>query len=153
MEETSNHYEHSLDNSTRLKAIIDGAIDGIITIDSKGIVETMNPAAARIFGYVPEEIIGQNIKVLMPEPDHSQHDQYIQNYYRTGEAQIIGKGREVLGLKKDGSVFPFMLSISEVRLQDKLIFTGIVHDISELKKRRRPCAKARTRSTLSYRLL
>ncbi|WP_242929219.1 sensor histidine kinase [Pontibacter vulgaris] len=122
------------ENSTRLKAIIDTAIDGIITIDTRGIVESVNPAAARIFDYDPEEIIGRNVSMLMPEPDHSQHDQYIDNYMRTGKAQIIGKGREVLGRKKDGSVFPFLLSISEVRLQDKLIFTGIVHDITELKK-------------------
>ncbi|MCJ8163249.1 PAS domain S-box protein [Pontibacter sp. E15-1] len=134
MEAPSNHYEQRMENSTRLKAIIDTAIDGIITIDSKGIVETVNPAAARIFGYAPEEVIGRNVKMLMPEPDRSQHDQYIENYHRTGVGQIIGKGREVLGRKKDGSVFPFLLSISEVRLKDKQLFTGIVHDITELKK-------------------
>ncbi|WP_242920119.1 sensor histidine kinase [Pontibacter liquoris] len=123
-----------MDTKTRLKAIIDTAIDGIITIDTRGIVETVNPAAAHIFGYDPEEIIGSNINMLMPEPDHSRHDQYIQNYLHTGEAQIIGKGREVMGKKKDGTVFPFLLSISEVQLPDKLIFTGIVHDITDLKK-------------------
>ena len=133
-EEPLHNQQQIIENKTRLKAIIDTAIDGIITIDSRGIIETVNPAAALIFGYAPEEIIGQNVKILMPEPDHSQHDQYIENYHRTGEGQIIGKGREVVGLKKDGTKFPFLLSISEVRLQDKLIFTGIVHDISELKK-------------------
>ncbi|MFD2512491.1 PAS domain S-box protein [Pontibacter locisalis] len=130
----NDHDDLSLDNSTRLKAIIDTAIDGIITIDSKGIIETVNPAAGKIFGYAPEEIIGKNVNVLMPEPDHGLHDRYIENYHRTGVGQIIGKGREVLGKKKDGTVFPFLLSISEVRLKDKQIFTGIVHDISELKK-------------------
>ncbi|MBC5992293.1 PAS domain-containing sensor histidine kinase [Pontibacter cellulosilyticus] len=134
MKDTVDKQEHSLDNSTRLKAIIDTAIDGIITIDSKGIIETVNPAAARIFGYLPEEIIGKNVKILMPEPDRGNHDGYIENYHRTGVGQIIGKGREVLGMKKDGTVFPFLLSISEVNLHDKQIFTGIVHDISELKK-------------------
>lgn len=124
----------AMENKSRLKAIIDTAIDGIITIDTRGIVETMNPAAARIFGYEPEEVIGQNISMLMPEPDRSRHDQYIENYLRTGQAQIIGKGREVLGKKKDGTIFPFLLSISEVELPGKLIFTGIVHDITELKK-------------------
>ncbi|QCR21485.1 PAS domain S-box protein [Pontibacter sp. SGAir0037] len=136
-ETTSSSLEEPLQNledRTRLKAIIDTAIDGIITIDQRGIIETVNPAAANIFGYAPAEIIGQNIKILMPEPDYSRHDSYIENYLRTGEAQIIGKGREVLGKKKDGSVFPFLLSISEVQLQDKLIFTGIVHDITGLKK-------------------
>jgi len=123
-----------MENKSRLKAIIDTAIDGIMTIDTRGNVETMNPAAAKIFGYEAEEVIGQNINILMPEPDSSRHDQYIVNYLRTGEAQIIGKGREVMGRKKNGTVFPFLLSISEVQLPDKLIFTGIVHDITELKK-------------------
>ncbi|MDX5346353.1 MAG: PAS domain S-box protein [Hymenobacteraceae bacterium] len=126
--------ENSFDDQNRLKAIIDTAIDGIITIDSHGIVETMNKAAGRIFGYAPEEVIGNNINMLMPEPDRSRHDEYIARYLRTGEARIIGIGREVLGLKKDGTKFPFLLSISEVNLKDKLIFTGIVHDITQLKK-------------------
>ncbi len=75
MEEFLKNREQDLDNQQRLKAIIETAIDGIITIDAKGIIETVNPAAARIFGYQPEEIIGQNVKMLMPEPDRSQHDQ------------------------------------------------------------------------------
>ncbi|WP_187261891.1 sensor histidine kinase [Pontibacter beigongshangensis] len=134
MEDSLHTENHSADNVSRLKAVIETAIDGIITIDRSGIIETVNPAAARIFGYEPGEIIGQNVSILMPEPDRSQHDQYIENYHRTGEGQIIGKGREVLGRKKDGTTFPFLLSISEVKLKDKLIFTGIVHDISGLKK-------------------
>ncbi len=133
MEENQDNI-YSLDSQARLKAIIDTAIDGIITIDNRGRVETMNPAAAHIFGFEPEEVIGQNIKMLMPEPDKSLHDVYIQNYHDTGIGQIIGIGREVLGKKKDGTIFPFLLSISEVRLKDKQIFTGIVHDITELKK-------------------
>ena len=134
MEDYSHTPDQNIENKSRLKAIIDTAIDGIITIDTRGIVETLNPAAARIFGYESEEIIGRNISMLMPEPDSSRHDEYIANYLRTGEAKIIGKGREVLGKKKNGTVFPFLLSISEVQLKDKLIFTGIVHDITELKK-------------------
>lgn len=124
----------SPEDRIRLKAIIETAIDGIITIDAAGIVETINPAAARIFGYLPEEVIGRNVKMLMPEPDRSNHDGYIQNYHRTGIGQIIGKGREVLGRRKDGTIFPFLLSISEVKLADKQIFTGIIHDITDLKK-------------------
>jgi two-component system sensor kinase FixL len=123
-----------IESESRLKAIIETAIDGIITIDNRGLIETVNPAAAHIFGYQPEEIIGKNVKVLMPEPDHSLHDTYLENYHRTGVGQIIGKGREVLGKKKNGTVFPFLLSISEVKLKDKQIFTGIVHDITDLKK-------------------
>ncbi|MFB9862746.1 sensor histidine kinase [Rufibacter immobilis] len=126
--------QQSIDDKNRLQAIIETAIDGIITIDARGIIESVNPAAARIFGYLPENVIGQNIRMLMPEPDRSLHDQYIENYHRTGVGQIIGKGREVLGRRKDGSVFPFLLSISEVKLQDKQIFTGIIHDITNLKK-------------------
>jgi two-component system, LuxR family, sensor kinase FixL len=134
LEKPESNFEQELDNQQRLKAIIDTAIDGIITIDARGIVETVNPAAARIFGYKPEEIIGNNIKMLMPEPDKSQHDQYLENYHRTGIGKIIGKGREVIGLKKDGTTFPFLLSISEVKLKNKQIFTGIVHDITNLKR-------------------
>ncbi|HSI90606.1 MAG TPA: PAS domain S-box protein, partial [Adhaeribacter sp.] len=134
MEEPVSDQNKDLDSRSRLKAIIEAAIDGIITIDSKGIIETVNPAAARIFGYEPAEIIGKNVKVLMPEPDRSQHDGYIENYHRTGVGKIIGKGREVIGLKKDGTTFPFLLSISEVNLHNKQIFTGIVHDITSLKK-------------------
>jgi two-component system sensor kinase FixL len=133
-EEQNRIYSSSPEDRIRLKAIIETAIDGIITIDATGMVETINPAAARIFGYLPEEVIGRNVKMLMPEPDRSQHDAYIENYHRTGVGQIIGKGREVLGRRKDGTVFPFLLSISEVKLADKQIFTGIIHDITDLKK-------------------
>lgn len=123
-----------LENESRLRAIIDTAIDGIITIDQRGIIETVNPAAARIFEYSPAEIIGKNIKVLMPEPDKSRHDDYIQNYQRSGVRRIIGIGREVLGQKKSGIIFPFLLSVSEVILHDRVIYTGIIHDISQLKE-------------------
>jgi two-component system, LuxR family, sensor kinase FixL len=133
LEQPAQPSSNPLDDQARLKAIIDAAIDGIITIDTRGIIETMNPAACRIFGYGPEEVIGQNIKVLMPEPDKSQHDGYLENYHNTGVRKIIGIGREVIGQRKDGSVFPFLLSISEVKLQDKVIFTGIIHDISQQK--------------------
>jgi len=126
--------ENKSDSASKLKAIIDTAVDGIITIDSRGTMETLNPAAAKLFGYSEKELVGQNIKVLMPEPDKSSHDKYIDNYHQTGKGNIIGKGREVIGKKKDGTTFPFLLSISEVVLSDRKIFTGIIHDISELKK-------------------
>jgi two-component system, LuxR family, sensor kinase FixL len=124
----------SLENASRLKAIIENAIDGIITIDTRGIIESANPATAKIFGYSPEEMIGHNVNMLMPEPDHSNHDHYLGNYLKTGVAKIIGIGREVVGKKKNGTTFPFLLSISEVQLEDKKIFTGIIHDITDLKK-------------------
>ncbi|PIQ21692.1 MAG: PAS domain-containing sensor histidine kinase [Cytophagales bacterium CG18_big_fil_WC_8_21_14_2_50_42_9] len=126
--------KQALEDKARLQAIIDTAIDGIVTIDATGIIESVNPAVARIFGYQPDEVIGRNIKMLMPEPDRGQHDNYLQNYHQTGIGNIIGKGREVLGRRKDGTVFPFSLSISQLKLQDKMLFTGIIHDISNLKK-------------------
>lgn len=122
------------DTDLRLRAIIDTAVDGIITIDQRGLIETINPAVTRLFGFTEEELIGQNIKILMPEPDRGKHDQYIDKYNHTGKGSIIGKGREVVGRRKDGSTFPFLLSISDVELSERKIFTGIIHDISELRE-------------------
>lgn len=118
----------------RLKAVIDTVIDGIILIDTNGIVESVNPAAANLFQYEEKEIIGNNISMLMPEPDHSNHDQYLRNYLNTGKAKIIGIGREVMGLKKDGSQFPLRLAVSEVHLDKGLMFTGIIHDLTDMKE-------------------
>src|SRR6266511_5201462 len=115
----------------RLRAILEAAVEGIITIDERGIVDSINPAACRIFGYAPEEVVGQNVSMLMPSPDREKHDGYIANYLRTGQAKIIGIGREVIGERKDGSVFPMDLSIGEVRLGARRLFTGFVRDISE----------------------
>ena len=117
----------------RLKAVIDTAIDGIITIDERGIVETINPAGAKIFGYQPNEVIGQNISMLMPSPYHEEHDDYIKRYKKTGKKRIIGIGREVQGKRKDGHIFPFRLSVSELNLDNKKIYTGIIHDLSKQK--------------------
>ena len=122
------------DIALRLQAVIETVIDGIITIDDKGIIETVNPAAARLFGYEPEEIVGKNIKNLMPSPYRQQHDGYIERYKSSGEAKIIGIGREVTGMRKDGSTFPMRLAVSEVLLEDRRIFTGIIHDLSDVKQ-------------------
>lgn len=116
-----------------LNAIINTAIDGIITIDYKGIIESINPAALKLFGYEANEVIGENISVLMPEPYKSAHDSYMQRYQTTGEKRIIGIGREVLGLRKDGTTFPFRLAVSEVHYEDRIIYTGFVHDLSKEK--------------------
>ncbi|MGK9125153.1 PAS domain-containing sensor histidine kinase [Olivibacter sp. SA151] len=118
-----------------LEAIIRNAIDGIITIDNKGIVESINPAAMALFGYSDNsEIIGNNISMLMPEPDRSRHDSYIHNYLTTGVKHIIGIGREVRGKRRDGTTFPFRLAVSEVNYKDRKIFTGFIHDLSKQKE-------------------
>ncbi|GLR17181.1 PAS domain-containing sensor histidine kinase [Portibacter lacus] len=118
----------------RLNSIIEAAIDGIITIDSRGNIETVNQAVHNLFQYTKEDMIGNNVSMLMPEPDHSKHDSYLHNYITTRQAKIIGIGREVKGRKKDGTVFPFRLAVSEVVLNDRVMFTGIIHDISDTKK-------------------
>ncbi|SKB45129.1 PAS domain S-box-containing protein [Parapedobacter luteus] len=123
-----------MDTAKLLKAIIDNAIDGIITIDWNGIVESINPAALQLFGYDASEVVGRNISMLMPEPDRSNHDGYIENYRRTGQRKIIGIGREVRGRRKDGSTFPFRLAVSEVHYENKTAFTGFVHDLSKEKE-------------------
>ncbi len=124
----------SFESSRLLEAIIETAIDGIITIDSKGLIESINPAALCLFGYDAEEVIGCNISVLMPEPDRGRHDSYIANYKETGHKKIIGIGREVLGRRKDGTTFPFRLAVSEVFYKDKSIFTGFIHDLTKEKE-------------------
>ena len=118
----------------RLKAIIDTAIDGIITIDERGTVETINPAGAKMFGYEPSEVVGKNINMLMPTPYHEEHDGYLKHHRDTGEKKIIGKGREVKGKRKDGVVFPFRLSVSTLQLPNKRMFTGIIHDLTKQKE-------------------
>jgi len=122
-----------MDTARLLKAIIETAIDGIITTDANGIVESINPAALRLFGYRADEVIGRNVSVLMPEPDRSHHDGYIAHYLQTGQKKIIGIGREVRGRRKDGTTFPFRLAVSEVHLENKLVFAGFVHDLSKEK--------------------
>ncbi len=123
-----------MESAKLLEAIIHNAIDGIITIDSRGSVESINPAASSLFGYQENEVIGHNISMLMPEPDHSRHDGYIRHYHQTHEKHIIGIGREVRGRRKDGSTFPFRLAVSEVRYRDRIIFTGFIHDLSKQKE-------------------
>jgi two-component system sensor kinase FixL len=125
--------EEMQDKESRLQAIINTAVDGIMTINNRGIVETMNPAAAALFGYNPEEVIGNNISMLMPDPDKSRHDSYLTNYQETGHRKIIGIGREVMALRKNGTTFPIHLSVSQVILNNRIIFTGILHDLSAQK--------------------
>jgi two-component system sensor kinase FixL len=121
-------------NQALLNAIIENAIDGIITISEKGIVESINPSACRLFLYTPEEIIGNNISILMPSPDREKHDSYIENYKSTAIPHIIGHDRDVLGRKKDGNIFPFRLGVSEVNFEGERIFAGFIHDMSHQKE-------------------
>lgn len=124
----------SPENEARLRAIINTVVDGIITIDERGIVESINPAAERIFGYKAREVVGQSINRLMPVPFSRQHDGHIQRYLRTGRARIIGIGREVVGLHKDGTTFPLDLAVSEWRQGKRRMFTGVLRDITERKR-------------------
>jgi len=121
------------DSEERLRAILETAVEGIITIDERGSIESFNPAAEKIFGHKAHEAIGQNVKLLMPGPFRREHDGYLKNYRQTGHAKIIGIGREVIGRRKDGSTFPMDLSVSEVRLASRRMFTGFVRDITKRK--------------------
>jgi two-component system, LuxR family, sensor kinase FixL len=122
-----------MEERIRLQAIFESAVDGIITIDQKSIIDSVNPAASRLFGYEENELVGKKVTVLMPEPHHTDHDSYISNYLQTGEAKIIGIGREVNGLRKDGVQFPFRLSVGEMKIGENSMFTAVIHDLTELK--------------------
>jgi two-component system sensor kinase FixL len=120
---------------TRLRSLIatvlDTVVDGLITIDRYGVVQSYNKACTTLFGYTPEEIVGQNVRVLMPEPYHSEHDQYISAYVETNVPRIIGIGREVMGRRKDGSTFPMELAVGESLQGGNHAFVGIVRDLTE----------------------
>ena len=119
----------------QLQAIIQNAMDGIITISESGEIQAFNPAAEKIFGYAQQEVLGRNVKMLMPEPARSEHDEYIGRYIRTGQAHILGvPGREVTAVRKNGELFPMELSASEMVLRGERYFVGIVRDITERKQ-------------------
>ncbi len=122
------------DSEARVHAILATAVDAVVVIDERGIVETFNPGAERMFGYRAGEVLGRNVNLIMPEPYRSDHDAYIANYLRTGQKKIIGIGREVEGQRKDGSTFPAELAVSEARLGQRRVFVGIVRDVSERKQ-------------------
>lgn len=124
---------HSREESL-LKAIIENAIDGVIVIDHRGNIILANEAALKLFGYNHSEVFGFNVSILMQEPDHSNHDYYIKRYLDTGKRHIIGIGREVEGKRKDGSIFPFRLAISEIKTESGIWFTGFVHDLTKQKE-------------------
>lgn len=131
--ERRNAEERLRGSEATTRAILDAAVDGILTIDAEGCIQSFNRAAERIFGYRAEEVVGRNVAILMPEPYRGEHDRYMRNYLTTGQARIIGIGREVAGQRKDGSVFPMDLAVGESRVGGRRIFAGIVRDISERK--------------------
>jgi two-component system sensor kinase FixL len=112
------------------RAIIESATDGIVVIDSHGTIETFNPAAQRLFGYTEAEVVGRNVSILMPSPHREEHDAYIATYLETGRAKIIGIGREVTALRRDGTTFPVRLAVSQVAVDGQPRFTGILHDLT-----------------------
>jgi two-component system sensor kinase FixL len=124
----------------RWRAIIDAAVDGIIVIDSRGRIEAFNAAAEKMFGYAEADVMGQNVSMLMPEPHRGHHDGYLDHHLKTGEKKIIGIGRAVNGMRRDGQVFPLHLSVGEFEIDGEMHFTGILHDLSrrtELEERLR----------------
>lgn len=133
----------------RLRAIVDAAVDGIIAIDETGRILELNPAALQIFGYEAHELLGKNVKVLMPQPFRDEHDGYVEHYLRTGERRIIGIGREVRGRRKDGSVFPQYLGVAESTVGGKRVFTGIVRDLGLLRQAEERARQAEQLAALS----
>ncbi len=133
----------------RLRAIVDAAVDGIIAIDAAGTILELNPAALRIFGYEADELLGKNVKLLMPQPFRDEHAGYVEHYLRTGERRIIGIGREVRGRRKDGSVFPQYLAVADASVGGKRVFTGIVRDLGRLREAEERARQAEQLAALS----
>lgn len=136
-------------NETRMRATLDTAVDGILTIDAHGTIRAANPAVERLFGWTRQELVGRNIKMLMPEPHRAQHDGYLSRYKQTGEARIIGVGRDVEGVRKDGSLLPIRLAIGKADLPEETLYVGFITDLSE----RRSMERALRASEQQYRLL
>ena len=134
----------------RLSALLNTVVDAIVTINTKGEVDSFNPAAERMFGYAAAEVLGRNVNMLMPAPYREEHDGYLSNYLSTGEAKVIGIGREVTGRRKNGSEFPMELAVSEMVVDGQRMFTGVVRDITE--RRRADIAKREFVSTVSHEL-
>jgi len=114
----------------RWRSIVESAVDGIVVIDELGQIESFNPGAERLFGHSEAELLGQNVRILMPEPYRTEHDGYLERYLKTGVAKIIGHGRDVMGRRRDGTVFPLHLSIGETADTERRHYIGILHDLT-----------------------
>lgn len=132
------------ESAQRMRAVVETAVDAIITIDERGTIESVNRSTERLFGYSSGEMLGKNVRMLMPEPYQSEHDGYLQSYLSTGRARIIGIGRDVVAMRKDGTTFPINLAVSEVALEGRRLFTGIVHDLSNRRRLERQLLEAST---------
>lgn len=122
-------------SDTQLQVVFETAVDAIIVINARGEILAANPAAEQLFGWAADTLIGQNVRILMPQPYRNEHDEYLENYVRTGERKIIGIGREVLGQRRDGTTFPVRLSVGEAwSSQNERLFVGIIHDLTEVRR-------------------
>ncbi len=138
-----------LEREARLKGIMNTVLDGIITIDERGRIDSFNPAAERVFGYQAEEVVGQSINMLMPDAHARRHDGYLDKYHQTHQPRIIGIGREEQGRRKDGSVFPIELAVSQFHLHGRRFYTGVVRDITERKRAERALKDSEERYALA----
>ncbi|MBF0454105.1 MAG: response regulator [Magnetococcales bacterium] len=138
-------------SESQIRTILATVVDGLITINRKGIIQSFNPAAERIFGYQEREVKGANVKMLMPNPYHDEHDSYLSNYVQTEKPKIIGIGREVLGLRKNGEIFPLDLAVSESRFEGSILFIGLVRDITERKEAEKQLLQAKERADAASR--
>ena len=118
----------------RIRAVMDNVVDAVITIDENGVIESANQAVRHVFGYTPEELLGQKITLLMPAPYGEEHDHYVDDYLTSGKSKVLGVGREVIGKRKDGTVFPMDLAVTEMWLHGQRYFIGIARDITERKE-------------------
>lgn len=147
---TQTAFQAFQDKEARMRAIVETVLDGIITINDCGEIETVNPAVLKMFGYQESELVGQNVKILMPQPYRDEHDGYLQHYHETGEKRVIGLGRVVEAQRKDGSTFPIELEVSEMEVAGNKMFTGVIRDISAevAAESERRDAEARNRAIL-----
>ncbi|MGQ0533078.1 MAG: PAS domain S-box protein [Caulobacteraceae bacterium] len=136
------------EGAEQMRAVVETAVDGVILINSRAQVLMFNPACQRLFGYDANEVIGQNVRMLMPAPYRNEHDSYIAAYRETGSAKIIGIGREVTGLRRDGSTFPIDLSVGEAKQEGESIFVGIIHDLTSRKRTEEQLVQAQKMETV-----